>query len=92
MLSNKKKFIIFYFILFCRLIDTDLTERHFKDCTVNNITVIRLSAQCDRDFEFNIYLDSLWRSHLGALVPSVIAMSLIGEAIHRFGRSRMAGI
>lgn len=75
-----------------KLIDTDLTGRHFTNCTIFNTTIIRLTAPCDRDFEFNIYLDALWRSNLGALVPSIIALSIIGEFVHRFGKSRMAAI
>ncbi|KAL1375580.1 hypothetical protein pipiens_017409 [Culex pipiens pipiens] len=72
------------------LIDTDLTERHFVDCTMNNITTLRLVSTCDRDFEYNIYLDSLWKSHFGALLPGIIFMLMVGEGSHRFGRSRSA--
>ncbi|XP_053696577.1 synaptic vesicle glycoprotein 2C-like [Sabethes cyaneus] len=72
------------------LIDTDLTERHFINCLMNNITTLRLLSTCDRDFEYNIYLDSLWKSHFGALLPGIIFMLMVGEGSHRFGRSRVA--
>lgn len=72
------------------LIDTDLTERHFVDCAMSNITTLRLLSTCDRDFEYNIYLDALWKSHFGALLPGMLFMLLVGEGSHRFGRSRTA--
>lgn len=67
-----------------------MTNRHFVNCISNNTKIIRLFGACDRDFEYNIFFDSLWRSHIGALVPSVLAMCLLGEAVQRMGRSRVA--
>ncbi|XP_055635000.1 synaptic vesicle glycoprotein 2A-like [Toxorhynchites rutilus septentrionalis] len=72
------------------LIDTDLTERHFVDCLMNNVTTLRLLSTCDRDFEYNIYLDTVWKSHFGALLPAVVFMLMVGEGSHRFGRCRAA--
>lgn len=57
---------------------------------MNNITTLRLYSTCDRDFEYNIYLDALWKSHFGALLPGMVFMILVGEGSHRFGRSRTA--
>lgn len=52
--------------------------------------MIRLSGACDRDFEYNIYLDAVWRSNLGALIPAMVATILVGEAVQRLGRTRIA--
>ena len=73
-----------------RFIDTDLSERHFINCTKNNTEIVRVTTGCDQDFDYNIFLDAIWRSNLGGLIPAVIAMACIGEFIHRFGRSRIA--
>ncbi|XP_055387047.1 synaptic vesicle glycoprotein 2A-like [Condylostylus longicornis] len=73
-----------------KLIDTDLTERHFINTTKNNTDIIRLDSSCDQDFDYNIFLEAIWRSNLGGLVPGVIAVACIGEFVHRFGRSRIA--
>lgn len=42
--------------------------------------------------DYNIYLDALWISNYGALVPSIILMIVMGECAHRFGKSRTATI
>lgn len=72
------------------LVDTDLTERHFTECVRNNISVVRMSTDCDRDFEYNIYFDALWTSQFGLLVPAFIMIGLSGEAIYRCGKTRIA--
>lgn len=72
------------------LIDTDLTDRHFMECVRNNISVVRMSTDCDRDFEYNIYFDALWTSQFGLLVPAFIMIGLSGEAIYRCGKTRIA--
>lgn len=67
-----------------------MTDRHFDNCIINNTEIIRLSGTCDRDFEYNIYLDAVWRSNLGALIPAMLATILIGEAVQQLGRTRIA--
>lgn len=62
------------------------------DCVSNNTKIIRLLGSCDRDFEYNIYLEALWKSNLGALIPAMLAMVFLGEAIQRIGRRRVAAI
>uniref|UniRef100_A0A336N197 CSON009553 protein n=1 Tax=Culicoides sonorensis TaxID=179676 RepID=A0A336N197_CULSO len=74
------------------LIDTDLTDRHFTECIRSNISVIRMSTDCDRDFEYNIYFDALWTSQFGCLVPAFIMIGLSGEAIYRCGKTRIATV
>ncbi|XP_063699909.1 synaptic vesicle glycoprotein 2C-like isoform X3 [Culicoides brevitarsis] len=72
------------------LVDTDLTDRHFTDCIRHNNTITRMSMECDRDFEYNIYFDALWTSQFGLLVPAFIMIGLSGEAIYRCGKTRIA--
>lgn len=75
-----------------RIIDTDLTDRHFENCITNNTKIIRLLSSCDRDFEYKIFFESLWRSHLGHLIPSMLALVIVSEAVYRIGRARIASI
>lgn len=73
-----------------RFIDTDITESQLINCKMRNTTTVRLRVSCDRDFDFNIYLEKTWQSHLGGLLPSVIAMLLVGELVHRIEKNRVA--
>lgn len=73
-----------------RFIDTDITARNFINCIVNDTKIIRLSGSCDMDFDYNIYITSIWKSNLGGLIPCILAILSVGEAIQRLGRATVA--
>lgn len=52
--------------------------------------IVNLLGSCDRDFEFNIFVDSVWRSQLGSLLPSLVILIMVGEAMCRFEKNRVA--
>lgn len=51
---------------------------------------MRLLGSCDEDFEFNIFVDNLWRANVGSVVPSVLAVALVGELLLRADKTRVA--
>lgn len=44
------------------------------------------------DFDYNIFTWSVWRSNLGGLIPCILAILSVGEAIQRLGRATVASI
>lgn len=42
------------------------------------------------DFEYNIFIASVWKSNLGGLIPCILAILSVGEAIQRLGRATVA--
>lgn len=68
-----------------------MTERHFIACTNISMSVIRLSAECDQEFDYNIFFYTLWSTHFGSLVPMILMVTIgVCEAVHRCGKSRIA--
>jgi VNT family MFS transporter (synaptic vesicle glycoprotein 2) len=72
------------------LIDSDLTKRHFIDCQISNLTVLRLKSSCDREFDYNFNIFAIWRANFASLLPSTVLILLMGEIVQRFGKSRTA--
>lgn len=71
--------------------DTDLTDQHFENCLMSNVSVLSLSAGCPLDFDYNIYLEEVFRQHLVgqlAIVPSAIFSAF---AIGKLGRVKIIG-
>lgn len=64
-----------------RFIDTDLTDRHFVNCTSNNTAIVRLHGSCDEDFEFNIFIDNLWHANYISVAFSMMLAVTIGELL-----------
>lgn len=73
--------------LYSRFIDTDLTDRHFVNCTSNNTAIVRLHGSCDEDFEFNIFFDNLWRANVSSVAASLLAVLLVGELLLRMDKT-----
>lgn len=73
-----------------RLIDTDLTDRHFVNCTSNNTAIARLLGSCDEDFEFNIFMDNLWFANYASVMPTIMVVALAGEVLQRADKTRVA--
>lgn len=42
------------------------------------------------DFDYNIYSASVWKANLGGLIPCILAILSVGEAIQRLGRAPVA--
>lgn len=42
------------------------------------------------DFDYNIFISSVWKSNLGGLIPCILAILTVGEAIQRLGRAPVA--
>lgn len=75
-----------------RFIDTDISSHNFIDCKINNSKIVRLNSTCDMDFDYNIFTWSVWRSNLGGLIPCILAILSVGEAIQRIGRAPVASL
>lgn len=73
-----------------RFIDSEISSNNFVNCTLRNTEIIRLNGSCDMDFDYNIYTASLWKSNLGGLIPCIMAILSVGEAIQRLGRATVA--
>lgn len=57
---------------------------------MNNSKIIRINGSCDMDFDYNVYAASVWKSNLGGLIPCILAILSVGEAIQRLGRATVA--
>lgn len=93
MVSREKKNHLLILIVFKkkkRFIDTDVSAHNFLDCKINNTKIVRLNGSCDMDFDYNIYTSTVWRSNLGGLIPCILAILSVGEAIQRLGRAPVA--
>lgn len=42
------------------------------------------------DFDYNIYMGNVWKANLGGLIPCILAILSVGEAIQRLGRAPVA--
>lgn len=42
------------------------------------------------DFDYNIYSANVWKANLGGLIPCILAILSVGEAIQRLGRAPVA--
>lgn len=73
-----------------RFIDTDVSEHSFIDCIVNNTKITRLNGSCEMDFDYNTFIASIWKANLGGLIPCILAILSVGEAIQRLGRTTVA--
>lgn len=71
-------------------IDTDLSDRHFVNCTASNTGISRLLGSCDEDFEFNIYADTLWRANACSAALSMLAAVLAGQLLQHIDKTRAA--
>lgn len=81
---------LIYHISLCRFIDTEVSSRNFIDCVLKNTRIIRLNGSCDMDFDYNIFASSTWKSNLGGLIPCILAILSVGEAIQRLGRATVS--
>ncbi|XP_031329329.1 synaptic vesicle glycoprotein 2B-like isoform X2 [Photinus pyralis] len=69
-----------------RFIDTDLTEQHFLNCNLINNTVLSLLTDCVVDFDYNIYLNDLFKETIawaGPMVPALLVLGFVLEATSR---------
>jgi hypothetical protein len=72
-------------------VDTDLTDQHFENCLISNVTVLSLSAGCPLDFDYNIYLEEVFHEHLMgqfAILPGAIFSAFV---IGKLGRVKTIG-
>lgn len=79
-----------FYVNCLRFIDTDVSSHNFIDCKINNTKIVRLNGSCDMDFDYNIFTSSVWKSNLGGLIPCILAILSVGEAIQRLGRAPVA--
>lgn len=49
-----------------------------------------MNGSCDMDFDYNIWTSSVWKANLGGLIPCILAILSVGEAIQRLGRAPVA--
>lgn len=49
-----------------------------------------MNGSCDMDFDYNVWTTSVWKSNLGGLIPCIMAILSVGEAIQRLGRAPVA--
>lgn len=94
-MNHIKAFNQFYQLLIndfvrIRFIDTDVSSHNFIDCKINNTKIVRMNGSCDSDFDYNIFTSSVWKSNLGGLIPCILAILSVGEAIQRLGRAPVA--
>lgn len=72
------------------IILSDFNERHFKNSSLVNLTVIQLKLKdCDEDFDYNIFFDDLWRTHVASLTLTILASMIGMELVQRNGKSRI---
>jgi len=72
-------------------VDTDLSDQHFENCVMSNITVLSLSTGCPLDFDYNIHLGEVLRIQTFgqlAILPGVVFSAL---AINKLGRVKVIG-
>lgn len=75
-----------------RFVDTDLSDQHFENCVMSNITVLSLSTGCPLDFDYNIHLEEvLMIQTFGHLVILPGAM-FSAFAINKLGRVKVIGL
>lgn len=74
-----------------RFVDTDLSDQHFENCLMSNITVLSLSTGCPLDFDYNIRLDEMLIVQMAgqlAILPGAVLSAL---AIDKLGRVKVIG-
>lgn len=65
-----------------RFVDTDLSDHHFVDCMMINNTFLSLISDCIVDFDYNIYLEDLYRETIawaGPMLPSLLILGFLLE-------------
>ncbi|KDR10619.1 synaptic vesicle glycoprotein 2B-like [Zootermopsis nevadensis] len=75
-----------------RFVDTDLTDQHFENCLITNVTVLSLSAGCPLDFDYNIYLEEVFHEHLVGQIAILPGALLSALAIGKLGRVKIIGL
>lgn len=78
-------------VLYLRFVDTDLTDQHFENCLITNVTVLSLSAGCPLDFDYNIYLEEVFHEHLVGQIAILPGALLSALAIGKLGRVKIIG-
>lgn len=71
--------------------DTDLSQQHFENCVMTNITVLSLSTGCPLDFDYNIHLGevlSIQTFGRLAILPGAVISAV---AINKLGRVKVIG-
>lgn len=73
-----------------RFIETEVSYHNFINCKILETAFVRRNTTCDMDFDYNIYSASVWKANLGGLIPCILAILSVGEAIQRLGRAPVA--
>jgi VNT family MFS transporter (synaptic vesicle glycoprotein 2) len=74
-----------------RFVDTDLSNQHFENCLMSNITVLSLSTGCPLDFDYNILLDEVLFVQIAGHLAILPAAMLSALAIDKLGRVKVIG-
>ncbi|PNF42036.1 hypothetical protein B7P43_G12228 [Cryptotermes secundus] len=75
-----------------RFVDTDLSDQHFENCLMSNITVLSLSTGCPLDFDYNIRLDEVLIGQMAGQVAILPGAVLSALAIDKLGRVKVIGL